>query len=66
MEGDGKAKQRKLTRCYQCSRLEEEIWTTAFEQIWPVIRRALAQHRDDEPRFAGRQTESTTIVARRA
>lgn len=66
MEGDGKAKQRKLTRCYQCNRLENEILATAYEQIWPVIRRTLAQHRDDEPRGAGRQTESATILARRA
>jgi hypothetical protein len=66
MEGPGRPRERTLKRCYQCSRLEEQLWATAYEQVSPVIRRALAGHRKDEARHFGQQTSSAIHIARRA
>ena len=32
---------RKLQRCYQCNRFEEELWALAYSEVWPLIRKAL-------------------------
>jgi hypothetical protein len=43
------APRRGVQRCYERNRLEDELWTTVYETIWPVVRRAL-QRRLGPPR----------------
>ena len=38
MEGNPKPKERPLARSYETHRLEERLWTAAYEQIWPIVR----------------------------
>lgn len=41
MEDKRKAAARSLRRCFECNRLAEELWATAFEYVWPLLRRSL-------------------------
>jgi hypothetical protein len=43
MEESRGSRQRRLRRCHECSRLEEDLWAMAYDQVWPIIRRAFAQ-----------------------
>jgi len=64
MEEKGKAPERTLQRCFECSRLEEQLWAMAYEQIWPVIRHSLKRSASQ-----GRQTPqlgTEAHMARRA
>jgi hypothetical protein len=46
MEGKRKSSsQRRVQRCYQCNRFEEELWALAYGELWPLIRRALTEER---------------------
>ncbi len=49
MEGERGTGERKLMQCYQCNRLEDQLWAMAYEQIWPVVRRRLAQGDPTKP-----------------
>lgn len=64
MEGDRGACSRKLSRCFEPGRLEEERLAAAYELLWPLVRRAV-KHRP-----AGNETNDRTIelvaTARRA
>ncbi len=42
MEGKRGTEDLRLMQCYQCSRLEDELWAMAYEQVWPLARRRLA------------------------
>jgi len=66
MEGKRASGQRTLTRCYRGSRLEDQLWTTAYEQIWPMVRRALVRRSADEARSLADRADTATRVARRA
>ena len=39
MADERKAKDRPVHRCCECHRLEEQIWSLAYEQVWAVIRK---------------------------
>jgi len=41
MEDNRKSDERRLRRCYQCNRLEEELWAMAYGEVWPLIRKTL-------------------------
>ena len=32
--------QRVLRRCHETSRLEEQLWSLVFEELWPVVTRS--------------------------
>jgi hypothetical protein len=66
MEGRRASRQRALTRCYHGNRLEDQLWATAYEQVWPVIRRALTRRNADDARSAADRADMATGVARRA
>ena len=40
MEGERAERERRWQRCFESSRVEEEVWLRAFELIWPLVRRA--------------------------
>lgn len=54
MEDNCKSSVRKLRRCYQCNRFEEELWALAYGEVWPVVRRALTEERSPEADAARR------------
>jgi hypothetical protein len=39
MEGNPKCDERRLRRCYQCNRLEEELLAMVYGEVWPLIRK---------------------------
>lgn len=55
MEGRQRTGERELKHCYQCSRLEDELWAMAYEQIWPSIRRPLVAERPRTSRREGQR-----------
>ena len=61
MEVQRKPQARTLRRCYQCCRHEEQLWTLAYEQVSPQVRRVLSVGRtgekptDNERRNAARR-----------
>jgi hypothetical protein len=65
MEDNRETPQGSLRRCYEVNRLEDALWTAAYEQIWPVIRTSSQRSRTNtQPR---RQTGAArTPLARRA
>ena len=64
MEDNRKASERILLRRFECHRLEEQLWTTAYEQLWPVIRRSLKQSLARRPRC--QSADGSEHLARRA
>jgi hypothetical protein len=64
MEERGKAPERSLQRQFECSRLEEQLWATAYEQVWPVIRKSIK--RSAGPGRQAEQPSSEAYIARRA
>lgn len=63
MEDNRRARECKLTRCYECSRLEDEVWKAAYEQIWPLVRRALSKRRAQAAQGAPMARQRATSVA---
>lgn len=43
-----RTKELRVTRCYECSRVEEELWMLAYEQVWPAQWRTIKRVKDDE------------------
>jgi hypothetical protein len=64
MEDKGKAPERMLQRGFECSRLEEQLWAMAYEQIWPMIRRSLK--RSAGPGQQAQEPSNEAYIARRA
>jgi hypothetical protein len=63
MEDNRRARECKLTRCYECSRLEDELWKAAYEQIWPVVRRGWSRRRGAAAEGRPRARKQATSVA---
>jgi hypothetical protein len=64
MEDNRTAAERTLQRRFERNRLEEQLWSMAYEHVWPVIRRSLKQAVEDGLRCQGSDTREN--VARRA
>lgn len=39
MEGKRNLARRKVSRRYEASRLEDQVWALAYEQVWPWLHR---------------------------
>lgn len=66
MDGKGNSKERTLERRYEVDRLEEQVWSLAYEQVCPVIRRALARRRSASKEVSQVAAREMAAVARRA
>jgi hypothetical protein len=66
MEGRSEARQRTLKRCYQCNRMEEQVWAAAYEQVWPLIRRVVRRPGTKAAGGLRDQVGPATTMARRA
>ena len=64
MEEKRKAPERNLQRQFECSRLEDQLWVTAYEQIWPVVRESLK--RSAGPGRQAQEPGGETYIVRRA
>ena len=49
---------RAVKPCYQCCRLEEQIWKLAYEQVCPQIRRPVSPSR---PHVTRAQTQHRVV-----
>jgi hypothetical protein len=38
MEGKRKGNRLRIRRRYEAHRLEDQLWTVAYEQLWPLLR----------------------------
>jgi hypothetical protein len=47
MEGNQKKRDLPVRRGFEGNRLEEEIWAVAYEEVWPVVRRAWGQNQPE-------------------
>lgn len=64
MEDRQRTGERRLEHCYQCNRLEDELWAMAYEQIWPVTKRPLVAEHSRVGRVG--EERKANQVARRA
>ncbi len=64
MEENRTAAERTLQRRFEMNRLEEQLWSMAYEHVWPVIRRSLKQSVEEGLRCQGSGTREN--IARRA
>jgi hypothetical protein len=66
MDGKRRGVRRSLRRACEPNRLEEQVWTLAYEQIWPLVRKVL---RNDKPvvlEEPAQRLAETAGIARRA
>ena len=64
MEDNRRAPERTLQRCFETNRLEEQLWTMAYDRVWPVLRRRCQRAKELRPRRA--ETRTAHPIARRA
>ena len=57
---------RLVKRCSEGHRLEEQVWTMAYEQLWPAIRRRHNRPTADADTARRQHAGTTTPTARRA
>jgi len=53
MERRRKSRGRMIVRRYEATRLEEEVWALAFEQVWPLLREVVSRSRPLSPADLG-------------
>jgi hypothetical protein len=66
MDGKRGGVRRRLRRASEPNRLEDQVWALAYEQIWPLVRKVLRNHKPavlDEP---AQRLAETAGTARRA
>lgn len=62
MEGKRQDAARRLGRLFEKNRLEEQLWTRAYQELWPIIRRSLKRASGEEQNCQ----EVDRYIARRA
>jgi hypothetical protein len=66
MDGSQCVKGRRISRSCEKSRLEEEVWALAYEQVWPLLRRALKQSEAEPKADAELAASASTSLLRSA
>ena len=66
MDGKRKCVRRRLRRACEPNRLEEQVWTLAYEQIWPLVRKVLRNHKPAVLNEPAQQLAESAGIARRA
>ena len=65
MEGSRQRRYRQLERCFEPSRLAEELWIIAYEEIVPLVRRKpRPSRRHETAESPGRETLATRVTKR--
>lgn len=52
MDGSRISRDRVRRRCYECSRVEEELWKLAYERLFPPVRRGIKPEQSAHPTAA--------------
>lgn len=64
MEGVRQERECRLKRCYECNRLQEQVWMLAYEQIWPLVVRSLKSNPSRcEPSVESHEEPSRQLAA---
>jgi hypothetical protein len=66
MADDRKTPDRPVQRCFEGHRLEEQLWSLAYQQLWPVIRRKRTADAAKSKQRHGQNSGATPNQARRA
>ena len=66
MDAKAATGERRVLREFEVNRLEEEVWALAYEEIWPVARRALKTRREELPDEVPQRATISQTVARSA
>jgi hypothetical protein len=66
MADDRKARDRALHRSTECHRLEEQLWSLAYEQVLPVIHRTPKTSGAQNNQHHYQQSRTISKMARRA
>lgn len=66
MEGSQSVNGRRISRRCEKHRLEEEVWALAYEQVWPLLRRALDRSETEPKATAQEAAVASTNLARSA
>ena len=45
MEGKRRARERQVTRSFECNRLQDELWNMAYEHVWPLFPSRLSEQK---------------------
>jgi hypothetical protein len=61
---DGRRRQRVLQRRFECNRLEEQLWTRAYDEVCPVIRQSTRRGQERPQRRP--RTDGKAAAAMRA
>jgi hypothetical protein len=65
MERRGKSRGRRIVRRHEATRLEDQLWALAFEQVWPLLRKVVVQSRPLSPAESCALTRTSATIARR-
>lgn len=66
MDGKPESGGRSVTRRFEGSRIEDEIWAVAFGQIWPLLREAMQRVPPTPLKEPQKASRGKAISARRA
>jgi hypothetical protein len=66
MAGERKALDRALQRSYELHRLEEELWSLAYQHVWPAIRKKPKAKDAQTKRRHGERSRMIPEISRRA
>jgi hypothetical protein len=66
MERRGRSRGRRIVRRYEATRLEDQLWALAFEQVWPLLRKVASQSRPLPPAESCALSPTPAPVARSA
>ena len=66
MERRGKSRGRRIVRRHEATRLEDQLWAMAFEQLWPLLRKVGSQSRPLSPAESCAPSPTPATIARRA
>jgi hypothetical protein len=66
MEGSRRRSRRKVVRCHETSRLEDDLWVLAYDQICPPVSRAGKRRPVVRPSKPGFPATDLSPIARSA
>jgi hypothetical protein len=66
MADDRKTPDRPVQRCFEGQRLEEQLWSLAYQELWPVIRKKTTANGAKRQQRDGQNSCATPNQARRA
>jgi hypothetical protein len=66
MDGKKRLLGRRIERRFEGSRLEDQVWALAYEEIWPVLRKIVNHLRPAPQNKSHKRARGAATIARRA